>query len=111
MRLGVEHVWGLERREPLLRRLRSSLLREFTIWSGEAMLMSDRSGYSAAKMAEDLTVGFALNAMIPIPPIPTSFFPGAKPASALLGKGGSIALASRAPAKVLPARQTSVFKA
>jgi hypothetical protein len=44
-----------------------------------------RSGYSAARMPNDLAAGFAITASIPIPPIPTTFFPGASPASALLG--------------------------
>ncbi|KAF8858029.1 hypothetical protein BDZ45DRAFT_591900, partial [Acephala macrosclerotiorum] len=44
------------------------------------------SGYaSAPKMPNDLTVSFALTASIPIPAIPTTFFPGAAPASKLLG--------------------------
>jgi rhamnogalacturonan hydrolase len=37
-------------------------------------------------MPNDLAAGFALTESIPIPTIPTSFFPGAAPASALLGK-------------------------
>jgi len=48
--------------------------------------MRDNStGYSAAKMPNDLSTGFALTASIPIPAIPTTFYPGATPASALLG--------------------------
>lgn len=44
------------------------------------------SGYSAPKMASDLASGFPISSSIPIPSaIPTSFYPGAKPASALLG--------------------------
>lgn len=44
------------------------------------------SGYSAAKMPNDLTSGFALTASIPIPAVPTTFYPGATPAVKLLGK-------------------------
>lgn len=43
------------------------------------------SGYSAAYMPNDLTTGFALTASIPIPAVPTTFYPGAAPISALLG--------------------------
>ncbi|KUJ12472.1 Rhamnogalacturonase A [Mollisia scopiformis] len=43
------------------------------------------SGYAAQKMPDDLTAGFALTASIPIPAVPTTFFPGATPASTLLG--------------------------
>jgi len=43
------------------------------------------SGYSASYMPSDLASGFAITASIPIPAIPTTFFPGAKPVSALLG--------------------------
>jgi rhamnogalacturonan hydrolase len=44
----------------------------------------DRSGYNIPKMADDLT-SLPLTESIPIPPIPTTFFPGATPASTLLG--------------------------
>jgi rhamnogalacturonan hydrolase len=43
------------------------------------------SGYSAPTMPSDLKSGFALTASIPIPAIPTTFYPGATPASKLLG--------------------------
>ncbi|KAF7948939.1 hypothetical protein EAE96_008118 [Botrytis aclada] len=39
------------------------------------------SGYSAAKMPNDLAGGYALTASIPIPTIPTTFFPGQVPAT------------------------------
>ncbi|EDO04556.1 hypothetical protein SS1G_07039 [Sclerotinia sclerotiorum 1980 UF-70] len=39
------------------------------------------SGYSAAKMPNDLAAGYALTASIPIPTIPTTFFPGQVPAT------------------------------
>jgi hypothetical protein len=67
----------------------SLLRREFALllfgWLCANVWMGYRSGYSAAKMPNDLTAGFAITASIPIPPIPTTFFPGASPASALLG--------------------------
>lgn len=43
------------------------------------------SGYSAPSMAADLQTAFGTTAPIPIPAIPTSFFPGATPLSALAG--------------------------
>lgn len=43
------------------------------------------SGYSAASMAADLTAAFGTTSSIPIPTIPTSFYPGATPYSALAG--------------------------
>lgn len=43
------------------------------------------SGYSAASMAADLTTAFGFTMPIPVPTIPTSFFPGQTPISALLG--------------------------
>lgn len=53
------------------------------------MLMRSRSGHNIPKMPNDLTA-LPLTESIPIPPVPTTFFPGATPASALLGKAGSI---------------------
>ena len=43
------------------------------------------TGYSAPTMAADLKTAFGTTASIPIPTIPTSFFPGATPASKLAG--------------------------
>lgn len=43
------------------------------------------TGYSAATMAGDLKTAFGTTASIPIPTIPTSFYPGATPYSALAG--------------------------
>ncbi|KAJ6020389.1 hypothetical protein N7540_005893 [Penicillium herquei] len=43
------------------------------------------SGYSAPTMAADLTAGFGVTLSIPIPTIPTSFYPGVTPKSALAG--------------------------
>lgn len=39
------------------------------------------TGYSAAKMPNDIAAGYALTASIPIPTIPTTFFPGQVPAT------------------------------
>lgn len=41
------------------------------------------TGYSAATMAADLSTAFGTTASIPIPTIPTSFYPGATPISSL----------------------------
>ncbi|EPQ52649.1 Rhamnogalacturonase A [Gloeophyllum trabeum ATCC 11539] len=43
------------------------------------------SGYSAPTMAADLKTAFGFTTSIPIPTIPTSFYPGATPVSKLLG--------------------------
>jgi rhamnogalacturonan hydrolase len=43
------------------------------------------SGYSASTMAADLSDSFGTTASIPIPTIPTSFFPGQTPVSQLAG--------------------------
>jgi rhamnogalacturonan hydrolase len=43
------------------------------------------ASYSATTMAADLTAGFALTTSIPIPTVPTSYFPGLAPLSAKLG--------------------------
>lgn len=43
------------------------------------------SGYSASRMAADLSTAFGTTASIPIPTIPTSFYPGATPYSTLAG--------------------------
>lgn len=40
------------------------------------------SGYTAPYMPSDLTTGFATTASIPIPTVPTTFFPGVTPATA-----------------------------
>lgn len=54
------------------------------------------SGYSAASMASDLTTDFGSTVSIPIPTIPTSFYPGATPYSALLAKKSSTSANVRA---------------
>lgn len=43
------------------------------------------TGYTAPTMAADLKSAFGTTASIPIPAIPTSFFPGAKPYTKLAG--------------------------
>ncbi|KAL1302987.1 hypothetical protein AAFC00_003303 [Neodothiora populina] len=48
-------------------------------------LKSAPTGYSAASMAGDLKTAFGTAASIPIPTIPTSFYPGATPYSRLAG--------------------------
>ncbi|OJK01525.1 hypothetical protein ASPACDRAFT_25844 [Aspergillus aculeatus ATCC 16872] len=47
------------------------------------------SGYSATTMAADLTAAFDSTLSIPIPTIPTSFYPGATPYSALMSLSSS----------------------
>lgn len=47
------------------------------------------SGYSATTMAADLTAAFDTTLSIPIPTIPTSFYPGATPYSALMSLSSS----------------------
>ena len=74
-------------RRKLLALLRESIVHFFCIDGvrGCGLIRDNRTGYSAAKMPNDLSTGFALTASIPIPAIPTSFYPGATPVSALLG--------------------------
>ena len=43
------------------------------------------NGYVAPTMPDDLKVGFGTTVSIPVPTIPTTFFPGATPASRLAG--------------------------
>lgn len=63
------------------------------------------SGYNGPKMASDLPAGLGLTVSIPIPStIPTSFFPGARPASALMngaGPGASSGAAAASPTTTL----------
>ena len=54
------------------------------------------SGYSAATMAADLTTAFGSTVSIPIPTIPTSFYPGATPYSALMADSSSSTAKARA---------------
>jgi len=52
-------------------------------------ISSAPTSYSGAKMASDLAAGFATDASIPIPTIPTSFYPGATPVKKLLNGSGA----------------------
>ncbi|KAF7158324.1 hypothetical protein CNMCM5623_003093 [Aspergillus felis] len=70
------------------------------------------SGYSAAKMPLDLTTDFGITKSIPIPTIPTTFYPGATPYSALKSKQSTKAAKARAvdlsietPAAAFPSDQ------
>lgn len=57
------------------------------------------AGYSAATMPNDLASGFNPSSSIPIPTIGTTYFPGNKPASALLGNGAAAAVKTTAASK------------
>jgi rhamnogalacturonan hydrolase len=59
-------------------------------------ISSAPSGYSAAKMPLDLTTDFGSTKSIPIPTIPTTFYPGATPHSALMSKRSTKAAKARA---------------
>ncbi|KAF7861840.1 hypothetical protein EAF04_007722 [Stromatinia cepivora] len=59
------------------------------------------TGYQASTMAQDLATPFAVTASIPIPTIPTSFFPGRTPVSALMAHGGAAASAVALPHKAI----------
>ncbi|PYI26196.1 rhamnogalacturonase rhgB [Aspergillus indologenus CBS 114.80] len=68
------------------------------------------SGYSATTMAGDLTAAFDTTLSIPIPTIPTSFYPGATPYSALMSlssSGASSSGASHGTPATSAARATS----
>ena len=43
------------------------------------------TGYSASSMADDLSTAFGTTVSIPIPTIPTSYYPGATPYSTIAG--------------------------
>jgi rhamnogalacturonan hydrolase len=43
------------------------------------------TGYAITTMPGEITAGLGISTSIAIPPVPTTFFPGAKPAKALLG--------------------------
>ncbi|XHG09069.1 hypothetical protein AWENTII_012152 [Aspergillus wentii] len=56
------------------------------------------SGYAAPTMSGDLSTAFGTDAPIPIPTIPTSFYPGATPYSALAAaSSGSVAARDAVP--------------
>jgi rhamnogalacturonan hydrolase len=58
---------------------------EYTSYTTSVTVKSAPTGYSAASMASDLKDSFGTTASIPIPTIPTSFYPGATPYSSLAG--------------------------
>ncbi|KUJ23475.1 Rhamnogalacturonase A [Mollisia scopiformis] len=57
----------------------------YTTYAETTKTVTSVASYSATTMAADLTAGFGLTTSIPIPAIPTSFYPGLAPSSALLG--------------------------
>jgi rhamnogalacturonan hydrolase len=58
---------------------------DYSAYTTTQTVKSAPSGYSAATMASDLATAFGTKSPIPIPAIPTSFYPGATPVSALAG--------------------------
>ncbi|KAK5790730.1 hypothetical protein VI817_008017 [Penicillium citrinum] len=60
-----------------------------TSYSTTVTVTTAPTGYSAATMAGDLSTVFGTDSEIPIPTIPTSFYPGATPYSALAAKASS----------------------
>ena len=59
---------------------------DYTSYTTTVTVTAAPSGYSAPTMASDLATAFGTNEPIPIPAIPTSFYPGLKPSSALAAK-------------------------
>jgi rhamnogalacturonan hydrolase len=62
---------------------------DVTSYSTTVTVKTAPTGYSAATMASDLATAFGTDSEIPIPTIPTSFYPGATPFSALAAKASS----------------------
>ncbi|KAJ6032902.1 uncharacterized protein N7446_008805 [Penicillium canescens] len=58
---------------------------DYTSYTTTVTVKSAPTGYSAATMASDLKEAFGTASSIPIPAIPTSFYPGATPYSSLAG--------------------------
>jgi rhamnogalacturonan hydrolase len=58
---------------------------DHTSYTTTMTVTSAPSVYSAATMASDLSTAFGTDMPIPIPAIPTSFYPGATPYSSLAG--------------------------
>ncbi|KAJ5681438.1 uncharacterized protein N7477_001378 [Penicillium maclennaniae] len=56
---------------------------DYTTYTTSMTVTAAPSGYSAATMASDLATAFGTDMPIPIPAIPTSFYPGATPYSSL----------------------------
>ncbi|KAJ5392486.1 Rhamnogalacturonase A [Penicillium cosmopolitanum] len=62
---------------------------DVTSYSTTVTVSTAPTGYSAASMDADLATAFGTDSEIPIPTIPTSFYPGATPFSALAAKASS----------------------
>lgn len=58
---------------------------QHTSYTTTQTVKSAPSGYSVATMASNLATAFGTASPIPIPAIPTSFYPGATPVSSLAG--------------------------
>lgn len=58
-------------------------------YSSAVTATSTPSAYAAPRMPNDLSTAFGTESPIPIPTIPTSFFPGTTPYSALAGAASS----------------------
>lgn len=56
---------------------------DYTTYTTTTTVTAAPSGYSAPTMASDLATAFGTDMPIPIPAIPTSFYPGATPYSSL----------------------------
>ena len=56
---------------------------DYTSYTTTVTVTAAPSGYSAATIAADLTSAFGTDSPIPIPTIPTSFYPGLTPYSSL----------------------------
>jgi hypothetical protein len=59
------------------------------IWSGKEWVRPDEltesRDYAITKMPGEITKGLGISTTIAIPTVPTTFFPGLKPSSSLLG--------------------------
>jgi rhamnogalacturonan hydrolase len=80
---------------------------DYTTYTTSITVTATPSGYSAPTMASDLSSGFNTNSSIPIPTIPTSFYPGLLPSSALAGASATSVYArfathSSAPPGAIP---------
>ncbi|KAJ5300458.1 kinase-like domain-containing protein [Penicillium atrosanguineum] len=58
---------------------------DYTTYTTTMTVTAAPTGYSAATMASDLATAYGTDMPIPIPAIPTSFYPGATPYSSLAG--------------------------
>ena len=64
---------------------------DHTSYTTKVTVTAAPSGYSAATMASDLSSAFGTDSPIPIPAIPTSFYPGLSPISPLAGASSTTA--------------------